>query len=111
MSSQFSQKLLDINESVTTGAGESAPGLRSEIVDYAGSLALGQPANSNSIPDNLLPYLDKVIRHAYKITDADIEHLKRQGYSEDELYELTVSAAFGAGYARFRRGLSLLNQN
>ena len=111
MNNQFSQKLFDINESVTSGPGESEAALRSEIVRYAGATVLEQAAHNDAIPDNLLPYLDKVIRHAYKVTDADVEHLKRQGYSEDELYEFTVSAAFGAGYARYQQGMSLLNQN
>jgi alkylhydroperoxidase family enzyme len=108
MNTQFSQKLFDINDAVTKGPGESEAALRQDIVNYASALALGQPANSAPIPDNLLPYLNKVILHAYKTTDADIEHLKRAGYSEDDLFELTISAAFGAGYARYQRGLSLL---
>jgi alkylhydroperoxidase family enzyme len=46
--------------------------------------------------------------HAYKVTDVDINQLKVAGYSEDELYELTISAALGAGLARLNRGLELL---
>jgi len=111
MHNQFSRKLSGINESITTGSGESDTMLRQDIISYAQALTLEQPANSETIPDVLLPYLNKVILHAYKTIDADIEHLKRAGYSEDELFELTICAAFGAGYARYQCGLSLLELN
>jgi len=60
------------------------------------------------LPDDIISYVDKVALNAYKITDEDIENLKEQGYSEDEIFELTVSAAFGAGFVRIERCLNLL---
>lgn len=110
MKNQFAQTVLDINESVTTGPGETDAALRAAITQYASDLTLDQTTRPEAIPDELLPYMNKVIRHAYKTTDADVEHLKRQGYTEDQLFELTISAAFGAGNARYQKGLSLLNQ-
>lgn len=44
--------------------------------------------------------VDKVARHAYRITDEDIELARRSGYSEAEVFDLIVSAAVGAGLAR-----------
>jgi alkylhydroperoxidase family enzyme len=46
--------------------------------------------------------------HAYKVTDADIETLRKAGYSEDVIFELTLSAALGAGITRFDRGIAML---
>jgi hypothetical protein len=47
--------------------------------------------------------------HSYRVTDNDVAQLLAAGFSEDELYELTICAAFGAGVARLDRGLALLN--
>jgi alkylhydroperoxidase family enzyme len=53
-------------------------------------------------------YLDKVGRHAYKVTDADVQALKDAGYSDDEIFEQTVAAAVGAGLYRLEKGLDCL---
>ena len=54
------------------------------------------------------PYLDKVRRHAYEITDGDVQALKDAGHSEDEIFEHTVSAAVAAGLERLDAGLRTL---
>jgi len=53
-------------------------------------------------------YLEKVRLHAYRVTDADVQALKDAGYSEDEIFELTVSTAVAAGLARLEAGLGAL---
>jgi alkylhydroperoxidase family enzyme len=65
-------------------------------------------AAGRAIPPALAAYLEKVNLHAYKITDEDVEELKRAGLSEDEIFEATVSAALGAGLKRLRAGLDSL---
>jgi alkylhydroperoxidase family enzyme len=59
-------------------------------------------------PPELEPYLDKVRNRAYTVTDADVQELKDAGFSDDEIFEQTVSAAVGAGLHRLERGLSCL---
>jgi hypothetical protein len=59
-------------------------------------------------PTDFGVYLDKVRRHAYKVDDRDIEALKEQGHSEDEIFEQTVSAAVAAGLERLDAGLATL---
>ena len=54
-------------------------------------------------------YLDKVRRHAYEITDEDVEALKAAGHSEDEIFEHTVTAAAEAGLERLEAGLRTLS--
>lgn len=63
----------------------------------------------DEIPAALQTYVDKVARHAYKVTDEDVEVLKRAGYSEDAIFELTGAAALGAAILRLERGLIALN--
>jgi alkylhydroperoxidase family enzyme len=56
----------------------------------------------------LAPYLDKVRRNAYKVTDEDVRALKDSGYSEDVIFEQTVSVAVAAGLERLQAGLVAL---
>jgi alkylhydroperoxidase family enzyme len=60
------------------------------------------------VPLELTLYLDKVRRHAYRVTDADIQVLLDAGFSEDEIFEHTVSAAVAAGLERLDAGLRVL---
>ena len=51
------------------------------------------------------PYLEKVRREAYRITDDDVERLLRAGLAEDEIFEQTVSAAVSEGLVRLDAAL------
>ena len=59
-------------------------------------------------PPEFATYLEKVRLHAYKVTDSDVEQLKGAGFSEDEIFEQTVSAAVAAGLERLDAGLRTL---
>lgn len=45
-------------------------------------------------------YVKKVAERAYEITDDDIASLHAASYTDDEIFEATVSAALGAGLFR-----------
>jgi alkylhydroperoxidase family enzyme len=60
-------------------------------------------------PAELSGYLEKVRLHAYKITDGDVDRLKAAGFSEEEIFEHTVSAAVAAGLERLDAGLRTLS--
>lgn len=62
----------------------------------------GRPA-----PAGMEAYLEKVRLHAYRVTDADVDHL-RAAYSEDEIFESTVSTAVAAGLERLDAALGAL---
>jgi len=59
-------------------------------------------------PPEFGQYLDKVRNRAYRVTDADVQALKDAGFSDDEIFEQTVSAAVAAGLHRLDKGLSCL---
>ena len=85
----------------------TSPELRQGITEYALQLSL----KSNSQPDISKvwePYLKKVTLHAYKTLGEDVDQLKQTGHSEDEIFELTLCAALGAGLARLESGLTAL---
>ena len=59
-------------------------------------------------PRAMASYLEKVRLHAYTVTDRDVEELKAAGFSEEEIFEHTVSAATAAGLERLDAGLRAL---
>lgn len=63
------------------------------------------PDSIEGVPRMLSAFADKVIRYAYKVTDADISRLLDSGYSEDAVFEAIISAATGAGMVRIEQGL------
>lgn len=66
----------------------------------------GQP--DREAPPELAPYLDKVWKSAYKVTGNDIQALKDAGFSEDVIFEQTVSVAVAAGLKRLEAALAVL---
>ena len=57
-------------------------------------------ASAGSPPVAMEPYLEKVRTAAYRVTDGDVDELKRAGVSEDEIFEATVAVAIGEGLRR-----------
>lgn len=81
--------------SVLDGPGETEPALRRAAAEGRG------------LPGDLQPLVDKIHRHAYKVTDADVAKLQAT-YGDDKLFEVVVSAAIGASRKRLVAGLDAL---
>jgi hypothetical protein len=96
MNDPYSSKVEQLKEAVLSGPGTLDPAVRK-----AASLAAG-------LPEVLDPYVKKVVQHAYQVTDTDITVLRQAGYSDDQIFEVTVSAALGAGLVRLHLGLNAL---
>ena len=67
-------------------------------------------AATGEVPEVMRTYVQKIVEYAYKVTDEDVQLLLRAGYSEDQIFELTVSAALGAGLVRLKKGLEALEE-
>jgi alkylhydroperoxidase family enzyme len=85
--------------------GVSVPGARHDAL-IARLRAAARP--ERAVPDSFGPYLTKVRERAYTVTDEDVQALKARGHSEEEIFELTVSAAVAAGLERLEAGLRVL---
>ena len=93
---------------ILTSPGDIEPSLRRAIESYSAQLGDYPATQPDAIPPELTNYVKKVALHAYKTTDEDIEALRKAGYSEDAIFEITLNAALGAGIARLERGLAAL---
>jgi alkylhydroperoxidase family enzyme len=65
-------------------------------------------ATGEAVPPELETWVTKVRERAYATTDEDVAALGRAGYTEEEILEITVAAALGAGLARFEAGVRAL---
>jgi alkylhydroperoxidase family enzyme len=83
-------------QSVLASRGETDPALRRAAADDRG------------LPAELQTLVDKIHRHAYKVTDDDLARLRGK-YSDDQLFEIVVSAALGASRNQLRAGLDALD--
>jgi hypothetical protein len=83
---------------VLEGPGESDPATRQAAA-----------ANSPQVPADLKSLVEKIHRHAYKVTDEDIATLQAT-YGDDRLFEVIVSAALGASRVRLAAGLQALEE-
>jgi alkylhydroperoxidase family enzyme len=99
------QRLID---AVLTSPGDTDPTLRCAVEERAAELGGRSEAKTDPVPPELVTYVKKVALYAYKTTDEDIEALRQAGYSEDAIFEITLSAALGAAMGRLERGLAAL---
>lgn len=65
----------------------------------------------DELPAELRPFVDTVAANAWRVTDADVDALKRAGHSEDAIFEVTAAAALGAAIMRLERGLIVLEES
>lgn len=95
-------------EAVLTSPGDTLPSLRQRTVERSLEPGGSPSERGGEVPRELALYIGNVASHAYKVVDGDIEALGRAGYSEDAIFEITLSAALGAGIVRLERGLAAL---
>ena len=88
------EKVLD---TVMRGPGETDPAIRAAAA-----------ANSGVKPD-LAPLVDKIHKHAYRVTDDDVSRAQ-EIHGDDRMFEIVVSAALGASRRRLLAGLDALER-
>ena len=117
---QLGDAISRMKEAVLCTPGDTEPGVRREIevriAKLSGRLKNEPPTTpsasaAESLPPSVVRYVDKVGCKAFSITDDDIESLTKLGYSDDAVFEITLSAALGAALGRLQRGLSALEES
>lgn len=108
MKTQYEAQYQQLLHAVLDSPGDTDPMLRHAIQEQAARLSGDASHEEKAVPTELDSYITKVALYAYKTTDKDIERLREAGYSEDAIFEITLSIALGAGIARLERGLLAL---
>jgi len=82
-------------ERLLSANGEADPELRQSVEAFvAGKWGSPRPAAA-ALPDDLTTYCEKLALHAHQITDEDVDALRAAGYSNGEIYEITIVGSFG----------------
>ena len=98
MTDRHAEALARLEARLRTGAGELLLQTRAAAID------------ADPLPDPLAQaYVETIRRHAYKLTDRRLEELAQADWSDDQVFELTVAAAFGAAKRRLDAGLAALD--
>ncbi|MEM7126086.1 MAG: hypothetical protein AAF702_07150 [Chloroflexota bacterium] len=107
---KYPQNVQNTVNALLTQGSENLSNVRRRVMEYTMALSTGKQAllGNDAFLTEWKPYIDTVTQHAYRITDSHIAHLKDIGHSEDEIFELTVSAALGSGLARLEQGLAAI---
>ncbi|MFL6193462.1 MAG: hypothetical protein ACJ75H_04785 [Thermoanaerobaculia bacterium] len=106
---RYADRVDRLRKDVLEGRGETSPGLRQAAAARAAELGGGPATPREDIPEGLREYVDTVALHAYRVTDEDVGRLRRNGYSEDEIFEASIATALGAALARLEAGLAALD--
>lgn len=100
-----------VSRALLEGAAHTSTALRQAIeVRAASASGSSRSGPTDEIPEQVGRYIDKVAAAAYKVTDEDFDGLRESGYTDDQLFEITLSAAFGAAVGRLERGLQALDE-
>ena len=99
MTDQHAKALARLEERLRSGPGELTSAVRTAAID------------ADPLPDPLAQrYVETLRQHAYKLTDRDLEELARAGWTDGQVFELTITAAFGAARRRLDAGLAALSE-
>ena len=89
--------------SLLSSPGETAIALRQAVFER-------QRSGRDELPENLAPLMEKIADRPWSVDDEDIRLLLQAGYSEDQLLEVILAAATGAGVRRLDAGLRALEE-
>jgi hypothetical protein len=81
---------------ILQGAGEASPSERQAAFNNSG---VAEPVGT---------LVDKVARHAYRVTDEEINSVRMSGLSEDQVFEIVVCAAIGQATRQYDTALAAL---
>jgi alkylhydroperoxidase family enzyme len=65
-------------------------------------------AERGEVPERFAAYVQTIHDHAYQVSDRTVADLRSAGATEDEIFEVTIAAAFGAARERLETGLAAL---
>jgi hypothetical protein len=65
---------------------------------------------ADGLPAAAVPVIEKIRKHAYKVTDEDIAALEAAGLDEERIFELTIAAAVGVSKRRLDAAMKAINE-
>jgi alkylhydroperoxidase family enzyme len=101
--------LAALDRAILASAASTGVDTRTAVADYGRALTR-HASTANPFTGALAVWVENVIRHAYKTLPAEVAALRSEGLSEDEIFEVTVAAAYGAARGRYDQALRALDE-
>jgi hypothetical protein len=92
--------------------GQARNALAKRILEGAGKAPTAERLaafNDSGFAEPVGTLVDKVARHAYRVTDEDIAAVRVSGLSEDQVFEIVVCAAIGQAARQYDTALAALD--
>ena len=96
--SEIRQARIALTNRILEGAGDASLADRRAAFNNC-CLAIAKPVDT---------LVDKVAKHACRVTDEDIAATRESGLSEDQVFEIAVSAAIGQATRQYDAALAAL---
>ena len=90
---------------------EARRALASRILKGEGNASLSDrraAVNNRDLKEPLPALVAKVVKDAYRVTEADVASARDSGLSEDQVFEIVVCAAIGAATRQYETALAAL---
>ncbi|HWZ42634.1 MAG TPA: hypothetical protein VNW97_04125 [Candidatus Saccharimonadales bacterium] len=101
------KKVQKVIEALLGPSGKSDQALRQAVFERTRSHAAEILAVHPEAVE-LCALVEKISERPWTVSDEDFDQLRQVGYSEDQIFDLTVASAAGAGVRRFEAGLRAL---
>lgn len=101
------RKIQEAIDALLGSRGKSDPFLRRAVFERTRT-GVGEIPVMHLGAQELCEWVEKIDNRPWTVTDEDCNKLREAGFSEDEIFELTVVSAAGAGVKRFEAGLRAL---
>jgi alkylhydroperoxidase family enzyme len=91
--------------------GQARKALTSRILEGDGQASSSERRaafNNSGLAKPAGTLVDKVAKHAYRVTDEDIAAARNSGLSEDQVFEIVVCAAIGEATRQYDAALAAL---
>jgi hypothetical protein len=101
----------DVVQSVLGSDGATDAVVRLTALQHGGAVVTGD-GNDDALSElgAAAEIVDKVARHAYRITDEDVDAARAGGWSDHELFDVVVATAVGAGVTRRTLGRAAVDR-
>jgi alkylhydroperoxidase family enzyme len=107
VSAGHAARLEALVRAVLHAPGEMRGDLRRAALEAGAGLLAGTAGAADTLPAEARVLAVKVALHPYKVTDEDVEALRRAGWSDNAVFELVVAVAVGAGREIASRGMRI----
>jgi alkylhydroperoxidase family enzyme len=90
---------------------EARKALVRRILEGAGKASASERRaafNNSGLVEPLGALVNKVARHAYRVTDEDVTAARASGRSEDQVFEIVVCAAIGQATRQYDTAIAAL---